>query len=69
MKEKIIETSNLKHDFLKKKNITIYKDAKIIGIENIDFGHDIIIDDFALIIAREKIKFGNMYTLVPFVQF
>lgn len=53
------------NDFAKK-NIKIYDDAKIIGIENIDFGHDIIIDDFVFIVARKTIRIGNYVHLGAF---
>jgi len=33
--------------------------TKIVGQENIDFGHDIIIDDFVFIYAKNKMKIGN----------
>ena len=41
------------------KNVIIYETAKIIGIENIEFGEHIIIDDFVFIYAKKKIKIGN----------
>jgi acetyltransferase-like isoleucine patch superfamily enzyme len=41
------------------KNVKIYEFARIIGIENIEFGEHIIIDDFAFIYAKKKIKIGN----------
>jgi len=40
-------------------NVKIYETAKIIGLENIDFSSNIIIDDFVFIYARNKIKIGN----------
>ncbi|MBD3280602.1 acyltransferase, partial [Candidatus Dojkabacteria bacterium] len=43
----------------KNKNVKIYEHAQIIGLENIEFGHDIIIDDFVLIYAKNKIEIGN----------
>lgn len=50
-------------------NVKIYPDAKIVGIEHIEFGHDIIIDDFVFIYAKKKIHIGNYvhiaaYTLI-----
>lgn len=41
------------------KNVKIYESAKIIGIENIEFGEHIIIDDFVLIYAKKKSKIGS----------
>ncbi len=40
-------------------NVKTFEYTKIIGIENIDFGANIIIDDFAFIYAKGKIKLGN----------
>lgn len=48
------------------KNIKIYESAKIIGIENIEFGEHIIIDDFAFIYALDKIKLGNYVHIAAF---
>jgi galactoside O-acetyltransferase len=39
--------------------VKTFEYTKIIGLENIDFGKYIIIDDFVLIYAKEKIKIGN----------
>ena len=41
------------------KNVKTFEYTKIIGIENIEFGNYVIIDDFVLIYAKEKIKFGD----------
>ena len=40
-------------------NVKTFEYTKIIGLENIEFGKNIIIDDFAFIYAKGKIKFGN----------
>lgn len=40
--------------------------SKIIGIENIDFGEYVIIDDFTLIYAKDKIKIGNYVHIASF---
>ena len=40
-------------------NVKTFEYTKIIGIENIEFGKNIIIDDFAFIYAKGKIKLGN----------
>lgn len=48
------------------KNVKIYPGAKIIGAENIEFGHDIIIDDFVFIYAKKKIRIGNYVHIAAF---
>lgn len=40
-------------------NVKTFEYTKIIGIENIIFGKNIIIDDFAFIYAKGKIKLGD----------
>lgn len=45
------------HDF--GEGVTAYDGAKIIGAENIHFGNPVLIDDFALIVARDPIVIGN----------
>lgn len=40
-------------------NVKTFEYTKIIGIENIEFGKNIIIDDFTFIYAKSKIKLGN----------
>lgn len=42
--------------------------TKIIGLENIEFGHDIIIDDFTLIYASGKMKIGNHVHIACFAS-
>lgn len=39
--------------------VKTFEYTKIIGLENIDFGKYVIIDDFVLIYAKEKIKIGS----------
>ena len=46
-------------DKYKISNVKTFEYTKIIGIENIEFGKNIIIDDFAFIYAKGKIKLGN----------
>lgn len=41
------------------KGVKTFEYTKIIGIENIDFGSNIIIDDFTLIYAKGKISIAN----------
>lgn len=48
------------------KNIKIYPAAKIIGIENIEFGTNIIIDDFVFIYAKKRIRIGNYVHIAAF---
>ena len=49
-------------------NIKTFEFTKIIGIENIEFGKYIIIDDFVLIYAKEKIKIGNYVHIASFTS-
>jgi len=46
--------------------VKTFEYTKIIGIENIEFGKYIIIDDFVLIHAKEKIKIGNYVHIAIF---
>lgn len=46
-------------DKYKIEKVKTFEFTKIIGIENIDFGEYIIIDDFVLIYAKNKITIGN----------
>ncbi len=43
-----------------------YEYTKIIGKENIEFGKNVIIDDFVLIYAKNKIKIGNYVHIASF---
>jgi len=47
-------------------NVKTFEYTKIIGLENIEFGQNIIIDDFVLIYAKEKIKIGNFVHIANF---
>jgi len=47
-------------------NVKTFEYTKIIGLENIEFGKNIIIDDFILIYAKEKIKIGNFVHIASF---
>lgn len=49
-------------------HVKTFEFTKIIGIENIDFGKYIIIDDFVLIYAKEKVKIGNYVHIASFVS-
>jgi acetyltransferase-like isoleucine patch superfamily enzyme len=46
--------------------VKTFEYTKIIGLENIEFGKHIIIDDFVLIYAKEKIKIGNFVHIASF---
>lgn len=47
-------------------NVKTFEYTKIIGLENIEFGKNIIIDDFVLIYAKEKIKIRNFVHIASF---
>lgn len=47
-------------------NVKTFEYTKIIGLENIEFGKYIIIDDFVLIYAKEKINIGNYVHIANF---
>jgi acetyltransferase-like isoleucine patch superfamily enzyme len=46
--------------------VTTYEFTKIIGIENIEFGKNILIDDFVIIYAKKKMKIGNYVHIACF---
>jgi len=47
-------------------NVKTFEYTKIIGLENIEFGKHIIIDDFVLIYAKEKITIGSFVHIANF---
>ena len=49
-------------------DVKTFEYTKIIGIENIEFGKHIIIDDFVLIYAKEKIRIGNYVHIASFTS-
>ena len=49
-------------------DVKVFEYTKIIGIENIDFGKYIIIDDFVLIYAKEKIRIGNYVHIASYTS-
>lgn len=49
-------------------NVKIYETAKIVGLENIEFGSNIIIDDFVFIYAKKKIRIGNYVHIGSFTS-
>lgn len=46
--------------------VKTYEFSKIIGIENIEFGKNIIIDDFVMIYAKKKMRIGNYVHIACF---
>ncbi|ADV46973.1 acyltransferase [Nitratifractor salsuginis] len=48
--------------------VKTFEFTKIIGIENIDFGKYIIIDDFVLIYAKDNIRIGNYVHIASFTS-
>lgn len=49
-------------------NVKTFEYTKIIGLENIEFGKNIIIDDFVLIYAKEKVKIENFVHIASFTS-
>lgn len=47
-------------------DVKTFEYTKIIGLENIEFGKHIIIDDFVLIYGKEKITIGNYVHIASF---
>ena len=50
------------------KNVKIYDLARIVDIDNIEFGDNIIIDDFAFIYARGKVRIGNYVHIAAYAS-
>jgi galactoside O-acetyltransferase len=48
--------------------VTTFEYTKIVGLENIEFGRNIIIDDFVFISARKKIIIGNNVHIASFTS-
>jgi galactoside O-acetyltransferase len=48
--------------------VTTFEFTKIIGIENIQFGTNIIIDDFVLIQAKQSVRIGNYVHIASFAS-
>jgi galactoside O-acetyltransferase len=48
--------------------VRTFEYTKIIGIENIEFGKNVIIDDFVLIYAKNKIRIGNNVHIACFAS-
>ena len=48
------------------KGVRTFEFTKIIGLENIEFGSDIIIDDFVLIQAKAPMRIGNFVHIAAF---
>lgn len=49
-------------------DVITFEYTKIIGVENIEFGKNIIIDDFVFIYAKQKIKIGNYVHIATFTS-
>lgn len=49
-------------------NVKTFEYTKIIGLENIDFGNYIIIDDFVLIYAKKNITIGDHVHIANFTS-
>jgi len=47
--------------------VTIYENVKIVGIDNIEWGENIIIDSFTYLYSGKHIKFGNNIHVSSFV--
>jgi len=48
--------------------VKTFEFTKIIGLDNIEFGKYVIIDDFVLIYAQEKMKIGNYVHIANFTS-
>ena len=48
--------------------VTTFEYTKIVGIENIEFGTNVIIDDFVFIYAKNAIKIGNYVHIACFAS-
>lgn len=46
--------------------VKTFEFTKIIGLDKIKFGHDVIVDDFTLIYATEKMAIGNYVHIACF---
>ena len=49
-------------------HVKTFEFTKIIGLENIDFGKYIIIDDYVFVYAKERIKIGNYVHIASFTS-
>ncbi len=48
--------------------VKTFEYTKIIGLENIEFGKDVLIDDFVLIYAKKKMRIGNHVHIACFTS-
>ena len=48
--------------------VKIFEHTKIVGVENIEFGSNIIIDDFAFVYARGRIRIGSYVHIACFAS-
>ncbi|MFN6487272.1 MULTISPECIES: acyltransferase [unclassified Nostoc] len=49
-------------------SVNTFEYTKIVGIENIEFGKNIIIDDFVFIYAKKLVKIGNNVHIASFTS-
>lgn len=49
-------------------HVITFEYTKIVGLENIEFGKNIIIDDFVFIYAKKRIKIGNNVHIASFTS-
>lgn len=47
-------------------NVRVYPGAKIVGAEHVEFGENVIIDDYVLIYAKRRIRIGNYVHIAAF---
>lgn len=50
------------------KSVKIYDSAKLVGIQHIEFGHNVIIDDFVFIYAKKRIRIGNFVHIAAYAS-
>ncbi|OHB62959.1 MAG: acetyltransferase [Planctomycetes bacterium RBG_13_60_9] len=48
--------------------VKTFEYTKIIGLENIEFGRDVLIDDFVFIYARKRMRIGNHVHIACFTS-
>lgn len=48
--------------------VTTFEYTKIVGVENIEFGQDVLIDDFVFIYAKSKTRIGSSVHIASFVS-
>ena len=48
--------------------VRTFEFTKLIGVENMEFGQNVILDDFVLIYAKQKIRFGSYIHIASFTS-